>query len=245
MGLSAPDTPQAPNQAKSYQQGIDVFLSNLPRLLSAETDARNTQDPLYVQHQLDLQKQFGSVMYDQQLDALHQLDPVGSAVRNVTGVSVLNDLLAGRNAPTDVTNQWDNYIRGRQVLTGNTQGNAPISAEALYKGQEAEKWYQQHLDNAGQYLGLPSIPGQIAQIAPVTPDRPMDYANPNAGYMGQNFALSNYGNQLTQSQATGNPWARALTGAASGAVAGGGGWGSVAGAVLGGVGGYATGGGWG
>lgn len=250
MGFSSPDTPAAPDPAASYQKGIDVFLSNLPRLLGAESSARDTQDPANIERVLNEQNTFGPALYDSQLAAYRQIDPFGAAVHDATGASVLSDLYAGRNAPPDVTQQWDNYIRGRQVLTGgggSSGGNAPVSAEALYKGQEAEKWYQQHLDNAGQFLGLPSVAGQISQITPVSSitDRSFQYANPNAGYLGQNFALSNYGNQLTQSQAQGNPWARAATGAAQGAVAGGGGWGSVIGAVLGGAGGYAQGGGWG
>src|SRR5436190_1376954 len=143
MGTSSP--PASPDPAKSYEKEIQLNLQYLPQLLAAELASRQTQDPQYVQNQLNLQKTFGTQLY------------------------------------------------------------------------------QQQLDNVGQFLGLQTPEEAISKITPVTPDRSNYYANPNAGFLGQQFAMQNYGNQLAgynASNAAGNPWARALGGAASGAAAG-------------------------
>lgn len=86
------DPPKAPNQAKSYQAGIDVYLKNLPQLLAAEAAARGQYDPERIAQQQALQGQFGPTQYQQQLDALHQLDPTGSNVREGLGQNVFYDL---------------------------------------------------------------------------------------------------------------------------------------------------------
>lgn len=268
MGQS--DPPKSPNPAKSYEQEIAIYLQNLPALLQAEQDARTTYDPQRIAEQQALEAQFGPTQYQQQLDALQQLDPQGTQIRSDLGDAVSSDLEAtsglrsniisnatsdlayGYSLPSGLEEQLNNEIRGAQVARGNTQGNAAVSAEALFKGQNLIADYQRRLgnatgvaqtaiDNTGQFAGLASPIQQISQIQPVQPDQSSVYTNPSAGFAGQNFALANYGNQLgayNAQTAQGNSWARALSGAASGAAAGGGGWGSVIDGVAGGVGGY-------
>jgi hypothetical protein len=241
MGGSSP--PASPDPAKSYQKEIGIYLQYLPQLLQAEQSARSTYDPANIEHQLQLQGTYGPEMYQQQLDALHQLDPAGSVIRDQLAGNVSKDLASGYALPDDFSQQLDTQIRGAQAARGNVLGAAPITAEGAYKGKAAIDLYQQHLDNAGQFLGLQTPEAAISQITPVTADRSSAYVNPNAGFLGQQFAMSNYGNQLAgynASNAAGNPWARALSGAASGAAVGsaGGGWGSLIGAGVGAVGGY-------
>jgi hypothetical protein len=84
---------------------------------------------------------------------------------------------------------------------------------------------------------------QAALVQPVVANTSSQYVNPNAGYLGQQFGLQNYQNQLAYNQLynnQANPWASALGGAASGAAAGAsfGPYGAVAGGLIGGVGGY-------
>lgn len=278
--MGTPSAPNAPNPAKSYEQEIAIYLQNLPKLLQAEQDARTTYDPQRIAEQQGLQSQYGPTQYSQQLDALHQLDPTGTGIRDQLGSSVSSGLSSPENQglyqdigsqvksqldsgyalPKDLESQLEQQIRGAQVARGNVYGDANVSAEGLFKGQNAINFYQQRLgnaegylnltsptqkaqDNAGQFLGLSTPEQQIGQIQPVQADQSSAYTNPSAGFAGQNFALSNYGNQLGQynaQTAQGNPWARALSGAASGAAAGsaGGTWGTVIGAAAGAAGGY-------
>lgn len=238
------DTPKAPNQAKSYQAGIDVYLKNLPALLAAENSARATNDPQRIADQQKLQDQFGPNQYQQQLDALHQLDPASAVIRDQLAGSVSSDLASGYALPEGLKTQIENQIRGRQVLTGgggSVGGNAPISAEAAYGATAAQNLYQTHLDNAGSFLGLPTPEQQILAVQPVSADRTSSYVDPNAGFQGQQFALNNYQNLLAQTQASGgsSAWTRALSGAATGAAAGSaaGGWGALIGAGAGAIGG--------
>jgi hypothetical protein len=85
----------------------------------------------------------------------------------------------------------------------------------------------------------------INQTPGVTPPRAFGYVNPNAGYQGQQYGLTNYQNQMAysqlQGQGGGNPWMSALSGAGQGAMAGSQvypGWGTAIGAGVGAVGGY-------
>jgi len=95
---------------------------------------------------------------------------------------------------------------------------------------------------AGSYLSSPGVPSMINQIQGVVPDRSFAYMNPNAGYMGQQYGLQNYANQVYAQGPQQNPWMGALSGALSGAQTGSmfGPYGAAGGAIIGGVGGYAS-----
>jgi hypothetical protein len=239
-----PDIPKAPDPSKTYQAGIDVLLKNLPSLLAAEEGSRLQYDPQRIAEQQGLQAQFGPIQTQQQLDQLQQIDPTGQALREQLGGQVSSDLASGYQLPPDFASELENQIRGAQVVRGNTLGAAPASAEALFKGKAAIDLYQQHLDNAGQFLGLQTPEQQITLLSGVQPDRSFSYVDPNAGLQGQQFALGNYQNLLAQNQLatnTGNSWTRALAGAGTGAAQGyaaGGGWGALIGAGAGALGGY-------
>jgi len=134
----------------------------------------------------------------------------------------------------------------QQQRTGNLAGflglqapeAAAIQAGAQYSQLQSPE--ERALAQAGSFLSSPTPEQQVGMIQGVTPDRGFAYVNPNAGYMGQQFGLSNYQNQLAGYNPT-NPWAGALTGAASGAISGtmiNPGWGTLIGAGIGGLTGY-------
>lgn len=241
MGQASP--PSAPNAGQSYNQGIVAYLNHLPTMLQGEQAARTTYDSQRIQEQLGLQGQFGQQQYQQQLDALNQLDPQSTRIRNQLGNQVSSDLASGYNLPRGMDQEITSQIRGAEAARGNDMGNAAISSEAIIKGQLANQLYQQRLTNAGNFLAGPTPEQQLLAIQPVTPDRSSQYVNPSAGYQGQQFAMGNYQNMLAQYQLSGggrSPWAGAAGGAASGAAAGSsfGPYGAAAGGIIGGVSGY-------
>jgi Chaperone of endosialidase len=235
--------PAAPDYGKTFQEGIDVYLKNLPRLLDTETQTRDTIDPLRIAQQQALQQQFGPTQVQQQLDALHQFDPDSQAVRGSLSKSIQSDLSAGYNLPPEYARQLEQNARGAQTARGNAYGSGPAIAETMLKGRAALDLYQQHLQNAGNFLSSPTPEQQALAIQGVQPDRSMAYASPAAGTAGANFGLSNYQNLLAQSQLSGggNPWGSAGSGAIQGAALGtqiSPGWGTLIGGAAGAALGY-------
>ncbi len=282
--MSTPNNPPtAPNPATTYQQGAQLQLQYAPKFAQAETNIRNSQDAGRIQEQQNLQRIFGPGQYAQQLQALQQLDPTGTALRTSLGGQISNmlgrgyinaqqaqaygqigqtalgELGRGTSQSPEMIREDQQAIRAGQAARGNSLGNAPAMAEAIYQGQRGQQLQQQRLQNAtsfyglqspqaqtlaqsGSFLSLPTPEQQVNQIQAVNPDRSSAYVNPNAGYQGQQYGLTNYQNQLAQYSAGGgsaNPWAGALAGGASGAVAGSS-FGPY-GALAGGVGGAALG----
>lgn len=251
MSSGGGDVPNPPDYAKLYQQGLDVYLRNLPRVTDTETQYREAIDPLRIAEQQALQDQYGPNQIRQQREALDQFDPNYLNTRELLRTNVTNDLLRGTQLDPDYARQLEQGVRGAQTARGNVYGTAPAAAEASVKGKAALDLYQQRLTNVGNFLAGPTPEQQALAIQAVQPDRGMAYASPAAGTQGANFGLSNYQNLLAQQQLVGgqrNPWASALGGAASGAASGAiagsiiPGLGTVAGGVIGGlaggVGGY-------
>ncbi len=241
---SSPKAPATPDPAKTYEQGIQLDIKYLPQILQAEQDARATYDPQSIQHQQDLQSQFGPQQYQQQLDAFNQLDPTYLAAHDQLGSNIYDQLKLGTTVDQSTQDQIAQATRAAQSARGNLYGNAPATAEAYAIGDRGQQLQQQRTQNALGFMAAPTIASQVNQIQPVSADRTAAFANPNSGFMGQNFALQNYQNMLGAqglNQSAGNPWASALGGAASGATTGaslGGGYGALIGGVAGGVGGY-------
>lgn len=242
--MSQPSLPDSPDPAKTYEQGIQIYLRHLPELLNAEQGAREDFDPLRIFQQQQLQDVFGPNQARQQLDTLHQLDPESHAVRSRLGERVFNDLNAGHALPDDYRTELQREVRGAQSARGNTLGTGAAGAEATFMGKAAQDLYQQHLQNAGNFLSSPTPVGQIMQTSAVQPDRSSSYTNPNAGTLGVNLGQQSFQNQLALSQLAsgqGGGWGGALGGAASGAATGsqvGGGWGALVGGVVGGAAGF-------
>jgi hypothetical protein len=243
--MGSPSTPDAPDPAKSYEQGIQVYLKYLPQLLAAEQSSREQYDPQRIAEQQSLQDQFGTTQYNQQLQAFNQLDPTYLAAHDQLGANVTNELALGSSLSPSDQSQLEQYVRAAQTARGNTLGNAPATQEAYALGDRGRQIQQQRMQNAFSFMAAPTIAQQVNAVQPVSPDRTSAFADPNAGYQGQQFALQNYQNMLGASQlSSGNPWGSALGGAASGAAAGSsfGPYGAIIGGLAGGVGGYLGGG---
>jgi hypothetical protein len=170
--------PSAPDPAKSYAQGISIYLKNLPQMLAQEQAYRSLYDPQRIAEQQGLQGEFGPTQYAQQLAALQQLDPqymalygqLGNRIRSdltrgysnaqqaqaygLLGETTIGDLARGTRQTQDALDQEAQAIRAGQSARGNALGNAPAMAEALYKGQRGEQLKQQRIQNASGFYGL-------------------------------------------------------------------------------------------
>lgn len=212
MGNSSGNTPNPPDYGKLYQSGIDVYLKNLPNLIGSEQQYRHDLDPQRIQDQQNLQDQFGSNMYKQELDALNQLDPNYQATRELLRTNVTNDLSKGTSLTPEQERQFTNQFRGAQAARGNSLGNGAALAETYGKTQLGQQMYQQRLGNVGNFLAGATPEQQLLAVQGVSPDRTMSYVNPGAGAAGVNFGSQNYQNLLAsqQLQQQNNPWMQAL-----------------------------------
>src|SRR6266436_4748701 len=218
-------SPPTPNPSKDYGNALKVYLKYLPQLLQGEQAARTQYDPARVQEQLDLQQKYGPTQWNQQLTALQALDPQGVDIRHRLGQAVTSDLKSGYNLPAGLNTEVTSQIRGAEAARGNEMGNAPIAAEALYKGNAANQLYQQHLQSANQFLAGATPEQQMIAIQPVTPDRSSQYVNPSAPGA---LAAPNYQNMLAAYQASSAQ--RAATGQFYGQAIG-----ATAGGIIGGI----------
>jgi len=228
--------PAAPKASKDYEKFIKLGLKYLPQQLQAEFATRQQYDPKFIEEQQGLQQQYGPTQYAQQLEALHTLDPQGTAIRQQLGQRVSGDLASGYSLPQDLNTQLTSEIRGREAITGNELGAAPGAAEALYKGRAMQDLYQQHIANAGNFLQGPTPEQQLLAVQGVSPARNLSYVNPNAGMQGVQLGQANYQNMLAQYQAAqgsggGAFWGQAIGGTLGGVL--GGVYGGPAGAQLG------------
>ena len=275
MGSSDPPDPR--NPVKDYEKGIQVYLKYLDDLLAAEDASREVYDPIRVDQQQRLQREFGDEQTDLALDQLDRYDPEGRTIRGELGDQVLADLRNRREVyrgdealpelPVDLRQEIESGVRGSQAARGNILGAGAGNAEALFKGRSALELYNMRLglqdrernwnvgvenrqraddmrrfSTAGTFLSGPTPMQQAAQIPQVNADRSAAYTvgGLSAGAQGATMGQMAYQNQLASYNATPNPWATALTGAAAGASAGSaaGPYGAAAGAVVGGAVGY-------
>lgn len=210
---SSPKPAKTPDAAKTYQQGIDVFLKNNPTLLDADQQARADYDNPSVERALSEQETYGPALLQTYLDRLKEIDPAGTAARQQQGDLVSAGLDQGYSLPADLRRDVQQTVRARQAATGNTMGNASAADEALAVGQAGSQLYQQRLTDAGAFQSGPTPEAQFSLLPNVQPDRSQVYTNPNAGYEGQNFAQNNFQNVLAQQQLAagqGNPWMSAV-----------------------------------
>jgi Chaperone of endosialidase len=242
--MSQPKAPSAPDPVKSYAGGIQTYLKYLPKMLRQELRFRRQYDPALIEQQQETQAKYGPRQIEQQLGSLQQIDPQGVAARQQLGTAVTSDLASGYALPPALRTEIESNIRGAQAARGNIYGAGPTSAEAALLGSVQNQMYQQRLQNVGSFLAGQTPEQRIAMIPPVQAPSAARYVDPNAGYQGQQWGLSNYQNLLAQYQLSGggrNPWMGALGGAASGAIAGAGvapPYGAIAGGLIGGVSGY-------
>ncbi len=191
--MGKPTQPAPPDPAKSYQQGIDSYLQNVPRLLASD-------------------EQYQPWLVDNGLAAVARADPSGTAVHDAYADRIQNDLASGYALPADYAAEIENNVRGSQAARGNILGTGAGSAEALVKGQAAYGLYQQRLDNARSFLLTPGPLDQIGKI-PSIGGQAQQYGVNNY----QNL-LAQY--QLAAGSAPKNLWARAADGASKGSIGG-------------------------
>ena len=217
--MGSPKTPQVPDPAKTYEQGVQTNIKYAPQLAAEEQKLRAKYDPQDVAESLGLQQQYGGQALGMYQNYLGQVDPTGQGIRAQLGAAVSSDLSAGTNLGTGLTREYDQGIRGAEAARGNVLGNSAVSAEALNQGSAAQALYQQRLQNAGAFVAQDNSIQQLTGIAGLTtaattPDRTDSYVNPNAGTQGQNAALSYYQSALAGGAAGGgNPWTSALASA--------------------------------
>src|SRR4051812_39761941 len=139
--MGSPSAPQTPNPSKTYEEGIQIYLKYLPQLLQAENDSKQQYDPINIQHQQDLQDQFGAKQADQQLSTLAQLDPTWLANHDQLGATVGNELAQGMSLTPEEQKQVEGYARAAQTARGTALGNAGATAEAYALGDRGRQIY--------------------------------------------------------------------------------------------------------
>ena len=113
--------PTPPSPSKTYQQGVDVYLKNLPNLLMQEQALRYQYDPLRIQQQQALQQRYGPGMYQQELSALQRLDPYGTALRGTLGTQMQGILGRGYVDPQQAALYRDILGKAGQVSPQQSQ----------------------------------------------------------------------------------------------------------------------------
>lgn len=257
-----PKAPEAEKASESYKAGIKTDLKYAPMLAQQEMDLRNQFAPQ--------QANLGAKLYGEMLPkiaganmaTLNKVDPESIKGRKQLYGNVSKDLALGTSLDPQFEAQIGQYIRGAQAARGNVLGAAPAGGEALYKGEAAQKMYQQRLGNMGDFLRGPTPESHFAELAGLggpslqsstVGQAGMNYLDHSAGDKGiaraeidQKNALDAWKN-TAMPRAGHNPWMGALAGAGAGASTGGqfgGAWGALGGAIIGGVeGGVGT--GWG
>ena len=158
------------------------------------------------QTQLDIQEEFGEDFVRQSLEQLKQSDPTGFEIREAMGEMVKDDLEAGYGIGEGLRNQITQGIRGGQAARGNVFGDANVAAEAFAVGDAAIRLRQQRLANASSFLAgitpvaqFGAISGAQQGAAAFNPMGIQQGAtlNPNAGALGQQFAMQSYQQQST------------------------------------------------
>jgi hypothetical protein len=134
----------------------------------------------------------------------------------------------GTSLSAPETAQVQQGLRGAQAARGNIGGASAGIAEGYALGDRGQQLQQQRLqnyetglgqgaqyaqqgiNNAGSFLGAPTIAQQASFVPPVSPDRSFAYDNPNAGFQGVTLGNNAYANnvaaQTANSQSGGNPW---------------------------------------
>lgn len=190
--------------------------------------------------QISTQEKFGDRFIAQRIKELEQSDPLGTKVRKMLGEEAVKDLEAGYGLGDELKNQVEQNVRGAQAARGNILGDAAGQAEAFALGDAGIRLRQQRLANAASFLSGVTPVAQFGAISGAQQGaaafNPMGIQkgagiNPNAGAMGQQFAMNSYQQQSQNAfnAAEMNPWNTVL-GAAAGAATGGlmGGIGSLA-----------------
>lgn len=214
--------PRPPSYSKSMVKGVAAEKMVLPDKIRGELAARGQFDlPALAQNlaymdasNTGVQEQMikGGETYAPREVALRKslsemADPNKLAVRDEVGQMVLAELQKGRELTTSQDLSIKDSIRGGQVARGITDGTMPVIDESLAIQRYKDSVYQQRLENAGNFLAMPSF-AEITSGLP-TGYNPMQSGdtfrlfNPNAGTDAANFASRNYATQAGTQQPNG------------------------------------------
>lgn len=222
-GSNGPNIPPSPDPVSQYKKFTNAYLGFQPTYVQNEDQFRGSEDPNRIAQQQGLQNQFGPEQYQQMLSAFGQLDPQYAKLHGQLGDQVSNDLALGYKLAPGQEQQVEQGLRGSQAARGNASGASAGIAEAYALGDKGAQMYQQRINNAGSFLGSPSIAQQSGFVPPVSADRSFAYVNPNAGFQGVTLGNQAYANNVAalgaNNQNQGNPWMSTI--GALGSVAGG------------------------
>ena len=246
--MGATKAPATPDPNKAYAEGIQTNIQYAPQLAAAEYALRGQYDGASVADTIDREREYGGTGLSLYQGLLNSVDPGASAntaqtaaVRAQLGNQVGGDLALGTRLDPGVAREEEQAVRVGQAARGNTLGNAPISVEALNKGNAGERLYQQRLQNAGNFAQGDNSLQQLTGIASLVsgiaaPDRSFSYVNPASGAQGQNTALQFYQAALGSGAGAGaNPWTSSLSTAAGLAAVGVKAYGGYGGSAAGGT----------
>jgi len=231
-----PGQPNAPNSSADYTSMTNAAENALPGQVNAELAAQQQYYPQAQQQQIDLMAASAPQLAQQSIDISKQyapqfidlmqkgaalMDPNAVKLRDTYGKQVLSDLESGRNLSPEQSQNAMNDIRNAQIARGNTDGTAPAVLEATMMNGAREQMFNQRLQNAASYFGLPSIQNLSAGIptgyAPLPTPQGFTLLNANAGIAGVNAGSQNYATQAGMYNGdarnyanTPNPWTTGL-----------------------------------
>jgi hypothetical protein len=169
---------------------------------------------------MDIQKEYGPQMAQQQKEQLKAIDPDYYAAREGLGRQMLTELQAGRELTDQQRQNVEQSVRGAQTARGNVLGSANVAQEALAKFDVGEKLRQQRMANVQSYLqGMPisaqlgSLAGAQQGAAPFMPQPlppPAMSLNPNAAGQALQHSASTYGTYVRGMANRSNPWMTGL-----------------------------------
>lgn len=169
---------------------------------------------------MDIQKEYGPQMAQQQKEQLKAIDPDYYAAREGLGKQMLTELQSGRELTGKQRQNVEQSVRGAQTARGNVLGSANVAQEALAKFDVGEKLRQQRLSNVQGYLqGMPisaqlgSLAGAQQGAAPFMPQQLQPGVGVAAGATGGQalqHSASTYGTYVRGMANQSNPWMTGL-----------------------------------
>jgi hypothetical protein len=233
-GAGTPDSPvYNPNMGiRAYKKGVALESQLLPIKLASELDARRRYDPLYMQHEQEMQaqsaagtsrtalanaKEFAPQFIDANEALLEQANPEGVSLRKKLMDTVSSELDAGRGLTQTEQGEVQRTVRGAQAARGNILGNAAAFEEAIALKRAGDNILEKRLGNAFSALSLRPQDMWAGLQSPFAP-QPSTQAgfrlfNTNVGQQvmagaNQNYATDSgiYSSQLNAP----NPWMQGL-----------------------------------
>lgn len=231
-------------QQKIAEAQAPGILSLLQKYTPQYQDVESAAQARQAQSNLDLLRQYG----DQLKTAAS--DPQTEAIRQLLGSQIQEELGYGANLDPALAREIEQGVRAGQSARGMTRGAAPVSAEALMKGTQAQALRQQRQQAATQFLNTQAttqfnpwmaLTGKQATLQSFLPQNYVGVGQMAPGMTQQQAQMNFQKQMMADSGSSGGGASGALSGMISGGSAGamtGNPWAAGIGALLGGVGGY-------